>query len=442
MLSEFKGKNVAVLGVGVSNTPLIKLLLNVGAYVTAYDENISIDKTILKNLGCKFILGKDFFIKEDIIFRTPGILPTHKALVEAKSRGAIITSEMQIFVSNCKAKIFAVTGSDGKTTTSTLITHLLENAGFTVYLGGNIGTPLLDKLQDIKDDDIVVLELSSFQLMDMDICPFVSVITNISPNHLDKHTDYKEYIDAKMRLISNQKKGDKLVLNADNINNFPGYKWDRDIKVVYFSMNTKPKNGVYLKGDTIFSVTNGLEKPILKSIDIKIPGKHNIENFMAAICATDGLISDFKTVANNFKGVAHRIEFVREVQGVRYYNDSIASSPSRTIAGLKSFDEKLILIAGGRDKGIVYDELGQHILENVKTLILIGETKEKIKKVCLDVGFDSIMIAENLKDAVLKSKNIAKSGDIVLLSPASTSFDSFKNFEERGNVFKNIVNSL
>lgn len=442
MFSQFKNKSVAVLGVGVSNTPLIKLLLNAGAYVTAYDENINLDKTMLGDLGCRFILGKNFSIKEDIIFRTPGILPNYKPLRDAGLRGAIITSEMQFFVENVKAKIFAITGSDGKTTTSTLIAKLLENSGFKVYLGGNIGTPLLDKLQDITKDDIVVLELSSFQLMDMDIRPDVSVITNISPNHLDKHTDYAEYIDAKMNLIKNQKKGDKLVLNADNINNFPGYKWDDSVDVVYFSMKTKPLNGVYLKGDIIFNVKNGIETPILNIGDIKLPGRHNIENFMAAICATDNLIDDFKTVANNFSGVAHRLEFVRQVQGVRYYNDSIASSPSRTIAGLNSFDKKVILIAGGRDKGIDYDELGKHILENVSVIILIGETKDKIKKVCDDAGFGNIIIADDLKDAVIRSKNIAKPGDIVLLSPASTSFDSFKNFEHRGNKFKEVVCQL
>lgn len=442
MFSQFKDKSVAVLGVGVSNTPLIKLLLNAGACVTAYDENINLDKNTLETLGCKFTLGKDFSIKEDIIFRTPGILPTYKALVDAKLRGAVITSEMQFFIENLNAKIFAITGSDGKTTTSTLIAKLLEKEGFKVHLGGNIGTPLLNKLQNINKDDIVVLELSSFQLMDMDICPNVSVITNISPNHLDKHTDYAEYINAKMNLIKNQKKGHRLVLNADNIQNFLGYKWDKDIDVLYFSMKNKPQNGVYLKNDIIFSVKNGIETCVLNAADIKLPGKHNIENFMAAICATDGFIDDFKAVANTFTGVAHRLEFVREIGGVRYYNDSIASSPSRTIAGLNSFDKKIVLIAGGRDKGIDYDELGVHILKNVSTLILIGETKDKIKKVCNNVGFDNIIIAESLKDAVLESKNVAKSGDIVLLSPASTSFDSFKNFEERGNTFKNIVVSL
>lgn len=442
MFSQFKNKSVAVLGIGVSNTPLIKLLLKAGACVTAYDENTNLDKTALENLGCKFILGENFSIKEDIIFRTPGILPTYKALVDASERDAFITSEMQFFVENVKAKVFAITGSDGKTTTSTLIAKLLENKGFKVYLGGNIGTPLLDKLDEIKKDDIVVLELSSFQLMDMEIHPDVAVITNISPNHLDKHTDYKEYIDAKMNLIKNQKKGDRLVLNADNINDFPGYKWAKDIDVLYFSMKNKPGGGVYLNGDTIMRVINGEETPVLKATDIKLPGKHNIENFMAAICATYGFVEDFKNIANNFSGATHRLEFVREMQGVRYYNDSIASSPSRTIAGLNSFDRKVILIAGGRDKGIEYDELGVHIVKNVKTIVLIGETKDKIKKVCDSVGFKDIIIADNLEDAIMQSKNIAKSGDIVLLSPASTSFDSFKNFEQRGNMFKDIVMKL
>lgn len=453
-LDEFKynvaGKNITVIGIGISNLPLIKYLVSLGANVTACDrrsaEDLGENYTELEKLGVKFNLGDDYLnnLSGDMIFKTPGMRYDVPELLKAKENGSIVTSEMEVFFEVCPSHIIAVTGSDGKTTTTTLIHKMMTDAGYKTWLGGNIGNPLLTDTEKMKENDWVILELSSFQLHTMRKSPEIAVITNISPNHLDMHKDYKEYIDAKKNIMLYQNEGDTLIVNADNqVTADIGKSANGAVK--YFSRNGMAD--VYLDGNII---KRGIVE-ILNIKDIKIPGMHNVENYMAAIAAVSGLVSKevIVNVAKTFGGVEHRIELVRTLDGVKYYNSSIDSSPNRTINTLRVFPNKVIMIAGGKDKGIPYDEIGPALAEHVKVLILIGATSDKIQE-ALDAEINKtgngkdieVIRATSYEDAVNTARSKAHDGDVVLLSPASTSFDMFRNFEERGNLFKKIVNEL
>lgn len=453
-LDEFKynvaGKNITVIGIGISNLPLIKYLVSLGANVTACDrrsaEDLGENYTELEKLGVKFNLGDGYLnnLSGDMIFKTPGMRYDVPELLKAKENGSIITSEMEVFFEVCPSHIIAVTGSDGKTTTTTLIHKMMTDAGYKTWLGGNIGNPLLTDTEKMKENDWVILELSSFQLHTMRKSPEIAVITNISPNHLDMHKDYKEYIDAKKNIMLYQNEGDTLIVNADNqVTADIGKSANGAVK--YFSRNGMAD--VYLDGNII---KRGIVE-ILNIKDIKIPGMHNVENYMAAIAAVSGLVSKevIVNVAKTFGGVEHRIELVRTLDGVKYYNSSIDSSPNRTINTLRVFPNKVIMIAGGKDKGIPYDEIGPALAEHVKVLILIGATSDKIQE-ALDAEINKtgngkdieVIRATSYENAVNTARSKAHDGDVVLLSPASTSFDMFRNFEERGNLFKKIVNEL
>lgn len=455
--SKMKHRKVAVLGIGISNTPLIKYLYSMDADIMAFDKSNE-DKLgpvleEIKDLNIKFSLG-DEYLKNlkgfDVVFRTPGMRYDLPEILRAKEEGAEITSEMEVFFELCCAPIFAVTGSDGKTTTTTLIYNMLKEQGYNCWLGGNIGIPLLSRVEEIRETDMVVLELSSFQLHTMKRSPNIAVITNISPNHLDVHKSMDEYIEAKKNIFVNQKPSDKLILNYDN-DITKGFSDEAKGNVVFFSRLSELDKGAYMKDDRIVYRNSGKEALIVNKGDIVIPGVHNIENYLAAISAVIDYvdIDNIHKVAATFKGVEHRIEQVRELNGIRFYNDSIASSPTRTIAGLNSFMQKVILIAGGYDKKIPYDAMGEVIAEKVKCLVLIGQTGPKIEKALNNEimktgnGKDvNVLKCSSLKEAVEKAYQAAHSGDIIIMSPASASFDMFKNFEERGNMFKEIVNSI
>lgn len=440
------GKNITVIGIGVSNIPLIKYLAKYGANVKACDKRTKDDLGEvfyeLSKLGVTFSLGDDYLkdIMGDIIFKTPGMRYDVKELLEAKQKGAYVTSEMEVFFDVCPARIIAVTGSDGKTTTTTLINEMMSKQGYKTWIGGNIGNPLLTQTEEMSEDDWVILELSSFQLHTMKKSPHIAVMTNITPNHLDMHKDYKEYIDAKKNIMLHQKEGDILVVNADNeVTSQIG----KDAKGTLKEFSRNAPKYVHLEGDVIIRDT----KTVLNINDIKIPGMHNVENYMTAIAAVDGLVDDnvIVEVAKEFGGVEHRIELVRTLNGVRYYNSSIDSSPNRTINTLRVFPQKVILISGGKDKGIPYDEIGMPIVEHVKTLILIGATSDKIEDAVKATGRANeleIVRKDTYEDVVKYAHEIAKGGDVVLLSSASTSFDMFKNFAQRGNLFKKLVNEL
>ena len=441
-----KNKDIAVIGIGISNRPLIKYLAHLGAKVTAYDKRTADELgdiiKELSDLGVKTVLGDGYLdkVEGEIIFKTPGLRFDNPALIRARENGAAVTSEMEVFFDVCPSKIIAVTGSDGKTTTTTLICEMLKRSGYKVWLGGNIGKPLLCDAENMKATDIVVLELSSFQLHTMKKSPNVAVITNITPNHLDMHKDYAEYIDAKKNIMRYQTDNDRLVVNASND---VTAEIGKEAKGELVTFSSKANADICLEGNEI--LRNGV--PVLNVSDIKIPGMHNVENYMAAIGAVYGLAKDSAIieVAKNFGGVEHRIELVRVLNGVKYYNSSIDSSPNRTINTLKVFDKKVILIAGGKDKGIPYDELGAPVAEKVKVLILIGKTADKIEKAVKDYSNRAdleIIRCETYPEVVETAHRIAKDGDVVILSPASTSFDMFSNFEERGNLFKKLVNEL
>lgn len=445
-----RGKRVAVLGIGVSNRPLIKLLLSYGIHTVACDrtrrEDIDSEVLELEALGAQLHLGNGYLdgLAADIVFRTPGMHPNIPALQQLRDGGAVITSEMEAFFAVCPCKIIAVTGSDGKTTTTTLISEMLKQAGKKVWIGGNIGQPLLPVAEEMSADDFAVVELSSFQLMNMAQSPHIAVITNLAPNHLDVHKDMAEYVSAKQNIYLHQTHGDRVVLNYDNA-------ITKDFAATvkgaysYFSVHEAQPGGAYLEHN--FIMYGG--KTVMNKADILLPGMHNVENYMAAICAVAEYVSfeDIRQVAKNFAGVEHRIEFVRELDGVRYYNDSIASSPSRTIAGLHAFDKQVILIAGGYDKQIPFDVLGPEIVAHVKCLILCGATAEKIKAAVLQApqyqqGSPTVINTDSLQNAVCAARNFAQPGDIVTLSPACAAFDQFKNFMVRGNFYKKLIMEL
>ena len=441
--TALRGKKIAVLGLGVSNRPLVRLLLEFGCDVTGCDrtprEKLDQEVLDLEKMGCKLRCGDAYLegVEADVLFRTPGMHPGNPAIRGLAEKGAYVTSEMEVFFEVCPCNLIAVTGSDGKTTTTTLISEMLKADGKTVWLGGNIGTPLLPLVRQMKETDYAVVELSSFQLMDMTRSPMRAVVTNLAPNHLDVHKDMDEYVEAKKNIFAFQKDNGLLVLNHDNAitDAFTG-----NGKTVKFSRRGEAH--VCLKGDII---TRGGEE-VLNVADILLPGVHNIENYMAAIAAVEGLVSDetIRQVARNFGGVEHRIELVRIKDGVRFYNDSIASSPSRTIAGLRSFREKVILIAGGYDKHIPYDVLGPEVCEHVKKLFLCGATAAQIRAAVENCGGQQPELTDcgDFESAVRAAAASAGEGDVVLMSPASASFDQFKNFMVRGEFFKKIVKEL
>ena len=444
---SLKGKKIAVFGLGVSNRPLVRLLLEFGCDVLGCDrtprEKLDAEVLELEAAGCKLSVGDGYLdhLDADLVFRTPGMHPGNPALEDLRSKGAEVTSEMEVFFEVCPCTILAVTGSDGKTTTTTLISEMLKAAGKTVWVGGNIGAPLLPRVREMKPEDYAVVELSSFQLMDMKLSPHIAVVTNLAPNHLDIHKDMDEYVEAKKTIFRYQGREDILVVNADNAIT-ASFKGNGVTKT--FSRQGRDAY-VRVVGDTI---TRG-GVPVLKKGDILIPGEHNVENYMAAIAAVDGLVDDetIRQVAKTFGGVEHRIELVRVKDGVRYYNDSIASSPSRTIAGLRSFPEKVILIAGGYDKHIPYDVLGPEICAHVKLLVLGGATGPKIRAAVEDCpdyrpGCPEIVDCVDFTAAVKSAAAAARSGDVVLMSPASAAFDQFKNFMARGKYFKDMVMEL
>jgi len=451
-LDSLKNKTVAVIGIGVSNRPLIELLLSRGIHVTACDkkgrEALGAVADELASQGCHLQLGENYLqnLTQDVIFRTPGMRPDLPELTAAVQRGSILTSEMEVFLEVCPCPMIAVTGSDGKTTTTTIIAELLRATGKTVHLGGNIGHPLLAETGTMQPEDIAVLELSSFQLMTMTRSPQIAVLTNLAPNHLDVHKDYAEYISAKENNFTHQSAKDVAVFNADNADSCVSAKKAHS-RLRWFSRKNELSEGVFLRDNAIIVRHDGQERQVMTTEDIKLPGSHNIENYLAAIAAVDGLVPDeiIREFARSFGGVEHRIELIRTRNGVRWYNDSIASSPSRTIAGLNAFPEKVILIAGGKDKGISYDDLGPVINDHVKLLILCGATADVIRRSTEQAsnyaGLEIIDVAD-YHEAVSLSDSRSTEGDVVILSPASTSFDRFANFMERGRIFKEIVHSL
>ncbi|MGI6264134.1 MAG: UDP-N-acetylmuramoyl-L-alanine--D-glutamate ligase [Acutalibacteraceae bacterium] len=447
---DLAGKRVAVCGIGRNNLPVIRQFLDKGARVLACDkrtrDQLSEAADLLESLGAELALGEGYLddLNVDMILRTPGMKPYLPPFEAARKKGIPVTSEMELFFSLCPAPIYAVTGSDGKTTTTTVIAGLLEAAGKKVHLGGNIGRALLPVIDEVRPDDVAVVELSSFQLTMMTQSPHVAVITNVAPNHLDWHTDMAEYVDAKKNLMRFQRPGDRVVLNADNPTT-ASFMPDARGELCAFSRLGEVKRGAFLREDgwLVMRADDG-DTPVMRRADIRIPGDHNVENYLAAIAAVWGAVDPaiIAGYARSFGGVAHRSQLVRTRRGVKWYNDSIGSSPSRTIAGLKAFDRKVILIAGGYDKHIPYDPLGPVAADTVKAAVLMGATADAIERAIRACSDLPICRVANMEQAVAAADQLAKEGDIVFMSPASASFDMYKNFEERGDHFCRLVNAL
>ncbi|MDD6320708.1 MAG: UDP-N-acetylmuramoyl-L-alanine--D-glutamate ligase [Oscillospiraceae bacterium] len=452
------GKKVAFIGAGVSHKPCITMFAALGAEITLCDQKKSIEDfgdyaDTLRSLNIKLSLGENYtdgFAGQDIIMRTPGYEYFKPELQAAKQAGTMVTSEVELFFELCPCEIVAVTGSDGKTTTTTLIAKMFEAAGRHVFLGGNIGAALLPQLPDVKPDDVAVVELSSFQLISMRRSPKVAVVTNVTPNHLDHHKDMQEYIDAKRNILLWQEPPCRAVLGFEN-DISRAMSADCKGEQVWFTRLHETDNGAFLResDDTLCYAENGTVTPILPRAEVKLRGLHNVENLLAAIAAVWGRVpvEAMRQVGSTFTGVEHRIEPVRVLDGVTYYNDSIATSPTRTIAGLRSFDQKIILIAGGYDKHIPYEPLAPELIAHVKTLVLMGATGPRIEE-ALRAHPDfreedmTILHASDMRDAVAQARAAAKPGDIVSLSPASASFDLYPNFEARGREYKQIVMEL
>lgn len=453
-----KGRNVALIGLGVSNIPLIDYLHNIEARITIFDKRPAeyIPRNIIEkiiNYGIECYFGEDYLDELDefdVIFRSPSMLPTNEDLMREARRGAIITTEIEMFIELCPCKIIGVTGSDGKTTTATLIYEILKKAGYNCYLGGNNGNPLFTKIYDIKPDDIVVLELSSFQLMNMKISPNISVITSISDSHIKIHSSYDEYVNSIKNIFINQSSNDTLILNYD-------YEINRNIaieapgNVIFYSSNYKIPNGYIIDDDVIKICTNGLRQHVFDTKKAILKGKHNFENITAAICATKDLVpleTQIEAIAP-FEGLPHRLEIAKEMPNrIIWYNDSSSEFPSRTKACVQAFPGRdIILIAGGYDKKFDYTELGKEIVKHCKAAILLSQTSDKIANAIETALIDGkkdfeIKRCTTLYEAVNIANKMAERGDIVLFSPASSPLDSFKNYEERGEIFKELVKEI
>ncbi len=453
---EMRQKKVAFIGTGVSHTQLISLFRDKGIGVTVLDkrsaEQFQDVYDMLSGIGVMFRLGEhylDSLTDFDVIFRTPGMYFHHPALMQARKDGVVVTSEMEVFFDLCPCKIYGVTGSDGKSTSTTLIAEILAASGRTVHKGGNIGRALLPMIESIREEDAAVVELSSFQLISMRKSPDTALITNITPNHLDVHGTMEEYIQCKTNLIAHQNAFSRTVLNLDN----DGTKELASLvrgKLCWFTRREVPERGAFLREDGMLCYTeNGNVTPVVHMDDIRIPGMHNVENFLGVIAALwgDADIPSIVKVAKEFGGVEHRIEFVRELNGVKWYNDSIATSPTRVLAGLRSFSQRIIVLAGGYDKKIPFEPMAETVCERVKLLILMGVTAEKIEKAVRGASnYDPekirILHVSSMEEAVQTAFREAQKGDIVTLSPACASFDLYPNFEARGQHFKRLVGEL
>lgn len=449
---SYQDKKAAVIGLGVSNTPLIKYLAKHGAVISVFDQKSAdqLEQYIgqLSGLNLTYRLGEgylQYLTDFDYIFVTPGMRKDIPELVAAKKRGAVFSSEMEVFLQNAPGIKIGITGSSGKTTTTTLVGEMIKAHYPSVYIGGNIGRSLIEELPLMNDTTRIVLELSSFQLQDLKQSPDIAVITNITPNHLDMHASMDEYIQAKCNILRFQNEDQLAILNYDN-------EITRDLaqyvkgKLFYFSRMVEHDTGAFLKGDRLVLRLDGNEETITVRNHLKLLGDHNVENILTAALTARlaGVpINKITKIVEGFTGVEHRLELVREWNGINFYNDSISTTPDRAIAGLKAMTRPTVLIAGGYDKKLPFDQMGEQIVKTCKALVVLGVTAPQIIAAVKKVSPDfPVQKADSFEAAVLAATKIAASGDVVLLSPACASYDMFNNYQERGREFKRIVNEL
>lgn len=460
---RFKNKYVTLLGAGVSNKPLIKMLSDAGARVNVRDkksiEDLGETGKALMEAGADFTVGDGYLddISGEYVFRSPGFRPDIEPLAKAVAGGSVLTSEMKMFLENAPCPVIGITGSDGKSTTTTLTSKILEASGENCFLGGNIGEPLLHRIDNMKETDVVAAELSSFQLMDIDAYFDCAVIKNVTPNHLNWHVDMDEYIEAKARILNHCR---RAVLNYDDEVCRALSENARCEELYWFSRKMLPEEvfsekvgGAYAHEGYIWVREPGKAEAVkvLETSKILLPGEHNMENYATAIAATWGRasVSAICDVAENFGGVKHRMEFVREKDGVRFYNSSIDSSPTRTAAAISSFKTPIIVILGGCDKNIPFEPLADALCAHgsVKAAVLTGETMEKIESAIrghkdFEKSNIKLICEKDFRAATIAAANAAESGDAVILTPACASFDAFENFERRGECFRDIVKEL
>jgi len=453
-MKSFKGKKIAILGFGIEGRDLLNFLKNQEAEIAVFDnkERAEIDFEGFEDNGTSLYCGKDYDLKKlksfDVIFRSPGAYRYLPEIVDAENAGVEISSAINLFFDLCPSKIVGVTGTKGKGTTSSLIYEVLKEDGKDVFLAGNIGKPYLELLPKLKEESIVILEISSFQLIDIGKNPHVAVILNITEDHLDWHKDKKEYIDSKKNIVLYQKEKDYVVINADYEVPMSFSKLAKSQK--YYFSRRKEVKGCFVKNNQIILNIDNEEKLVGSTNDLLLKGEHNFENVTAAICTSYLLgaqTSSIKKAVFSFKGLEHRLEFVGEFDDIGYYNDSFATSPQSTIAAVKAFKEPTTIILGGSDKGLDYSVLAKGLLglKNLRNVILIGQMAEEIKKELLKTGLNVNIVEmgrNSMNKIVQKAKEITLEGGIVLLSPAAASFDMFENYKDRGNKFKEAVHSL
>ena len=406
----------------------------------------------VSDLRAKLILGKkalDNLGQYDVLVRSPGVKTLRKELQEAREKGVKVTSQTQIFLEECPCRVIGVTGTKGKGTTSTLIYEMLKKSGFDAYLGGNIGQPPFDFLNKLTPQSVIVLELSSFQLQDVTISPHIAVLLMITPEHLNYHKDLSEYVDAKRNILKFQTEKDFTILNRDYLSSH-----ESDVltegKVFYVSRErTGVEQGCFVRDGAVWVSMKGVEWKVIALDEIKLLGKHNLENVCAAVMASTlsgSAKEDIVAVLSQFTGLEHRLELVRDVGGVKYYDDSIATNPESAIAGIEAFEAPKILILGGVTEGSSFEILGKMIAKNssIKAVIGIGKEWPNIKSEIIKHKSPILLIegARDMHAVVQAAAKIAKANDIVLLSPACKSFDMFKNYKERGEQFKKEVARL
>jgi UDP-N-acetylmuramoylalanine--D-glutamate ligase len=454
----YKDKKVTVMGLGLfgGGVGVAKFLVSQGADVMVTDlktaEELSASLKLLNGLPVKFRLGKhseEDFADADMLVVNPAVPDDSRFLQIACDNNVHIDSELNIFFRLVSAPVIGITGSNGKSTTTSLLGEMLKEAGIKTWVGGNIGVSLLEHLDEIKPDDAVVLEISSFQLgllSRIEMSPHISIVTNIAPNHLDRHKTMKNYIDSKKAIIHYQKEDDYTILNYDD----PTLReWEGECKshILWFSATKELEHGAFLRNNEI--IINHNSNVISCPIQTNIKGIHNRQNIMAASYAAIAMRADAGSIKNaiaGFTGLEHRLEYVDTINEAQYYNDSKATTPEAAIAGIKAFDSPTILIAGGYDKKVSLSQFARECAKNTKYVILIGETANNIQELIQGVKGEKaepeVYVATSLDESVRKAYEIAEAGDVVLLSPACASYGMFTNYEERGKRFKELVHHL
>jgi len=458
--TPLRGKQVVILGLARQGTAMARFLVGQGARVIISDLKpaaaLASYLETLRGLPIRYVLGEhplSLLEGTDLLCLSGGVPPDIPIVREAVRRGIPLSNDAQLFLERCPGLVIGITGSSGKTTTTALVGRMLQRGRFLTWVGGNIGRPLVDHLFEMKPTDRVALELSSFQLELMTVSPEVAAVLNITPNHLDRHKTMEAYTAAKAHILTFQGPGDVALLGYDD----PGARALAPLvrgRLLYFSLQEPVEEGAFLRGDQVVVRLDGRERVVCSTSEIRLLGRHNVLNVLAASALAAVVrvpLEAIREITTTFRGVPHRLQLVREMRGVRYYDDSIATAPERTVAALRSFDEPIVLLAGGRDKDLPWEEMARLTWQKVRHLITFGEAAAMIERVVREAApsnggesplLEGITRVETLEEAVEVAARIARPGEVVLLSPGGTSFDAFRDFAERGDRFQELVREL